>query len=84
MTARRPRTPAHWPRMKVRGAYRRWLTAQRNVSVLRVRARMRRNGDGKYTFVAVPPLVTGPEIFIVESKTVTDGWGRNVTDRRNR
>ena len=70
----RPRTPVHWPRMKVRGALRRWKTAQRITHRTELMVVPTSHGDGRYTFRMAGPAEPGAMLMV--STRRTDGWGR--------
>lgn len=76
--AQKPRTPVHFPRMKVRGRRNRAKLAARHEHVVVVpHARVVPTLNG-YRFFAL----AGPEpgSVMLKSRTVVDGYGRTVRD----
>lgn len=76
--AQKPRTPVHFPRMKVRGRRNRAKLAARHEHLLVIpHARAVPTATG-YRFFAL----AGPEpgAVMLKSRTVVDGYGRTVRD----
>lgn len=80
--SRRSRHPLFWPRMKIRGAYRKWLAAQRiEHKLILPHAQMTQEKEGgtyKTTFTAG----TEGGHYLVVSYWV-DGFGRRVSRPRS-
>ena len=79
----KPRTPVHWPKMKVRGGLRKWLSAQRVQSVVWMpHARLTVTGPVEpgqkigYTFTAASE--SQPGTHAIKLTMWRDGWGRPV------
>jgi hypothetical protein len=74
-----PRTPVHFPRMKVRGRRNKAKLAARHVHVGRIPYARPIPTDGGYQFVAID----GPEpgAVSIDYRTVTDGFGRRIPER---
>lgn len=76
----KPRTPVHWPRMKIRGARRKWKTSLRTTQVFRMYAVLdthtEASGLHSYTFKATRKETPGARL--IETKHTQDGWGRSV------
>lgn len=77
--AQTPRTPVHFPRMKVRGRRNKAKLAARHVHAGRIPYARPIQTDSGYSFVAID----GPEpgAVSVHYRSVTDGFGRKVKER---
>ena len=71
---RRPRTPVHWSRMKVRGARRKQKTAERITHRTELMVVPTSRADGRYTFRMARPGEPGAMLMVATQRT--DGWGR--------
>lgn len=74
-----PRTPVHFPRMKVRGARNRAKSAARHEQRTMLRVRLERAPRGSAPGMFTTELVVDPNgTHVLATRTVTDGWGRRV------
>lgn len=81
--AQTPRTPVHWPRMKVRGRRNKEKTAARHrFRTVLPHATMTQESPNKARFDAI--VEWQPGCFRIEIDRVSDGWGREVEPQRIR
>ncbi len=81
-----PRTPVHFPRMKVRGHRNRAKTAERHTTrMVFPNAVLTGIEDGAYTFAVTAPPLEQPAVklpsYVIVSEETRDGWGRKVASR---
>lgn len=75
--AQRPRTPVHWPRMKVRGRRNRAKTAARHrFRTVLPHTTMTQVSPNKARFDVIAEWEPG--CFRIDVDRVADGWGREV------
>ncbi len=74
--SRRPRTPVHFPRMKVRGSRNKAKLHARHVTALELRVRV--NQVDAHTVELIPDPILGTHLVTI--RTVRDGYGRTIKE----
>lgn len=81
MSRKRNRTPVQWPTMKIRGARRKRITADRTrrsgMMWVVLEAHTETGGVHSYQFKAAPSTAPGARLMKYDTG-LRDGWGRRV------